>query len=87
MIKSVKVFPFCFRKIITFFFLLHKIQTPGINMPSDLTPWTLTLIPTQNAFCDQTKISNVFRHCAILRARLQRRTPAASCLVFAGRLV
>ena len=30
MIKSVKVFPFW--KIITFFFLLHKIQTPGINM-------------------------------------------------------
>ena len=34
MIKSVKVFPFSFWKIITkiFFFLLHKIQTPGINM-------------------------------------------------------
>ena len=30
-IKSVKVFPFSFWKII-FFFLLHKIQTPGINM-------------------------------------------------------
>ena len=33
MIKSVKVFPFSFWKIITkYFFLLHKIQTPGINM-------------------------------------------------------
>ena len=31
-IKSVKVFPFSFWKIITFFFLLHEIQTPGINM-------------------------------------------------------
>jgi hypothetical protein len=31
MIKSVKVFPFSFWKIITFF-LLYKIQTPGINM-------------------------------------------------------
>ena len=33
MIKSVKIFPFSFWKIITtIFFLLHKIQTPGINM-------------------------------------------------------
>ena len=32
MIKSVKVFPFSFWKIITIFFLLHKIQMPGINM-------------------------------------------------------
>ena len=32
-------------------FLLHKIQTPGISKhekwpPSDLTPWTLTLVGT-----------------------------------------
>ena len=26
------------------FLLLHKIQTPGINTPSDLTAWTLTLM-------------------------------------------
>ena len=32
MIKSVQVFPFSFWKIITMFFLLHKIQNPGINM-------------------------------------------------------
>ena len=32
MIKTVKVFPFSFWKIITTFFLLHKIQTPSINM-------------------------------------------------------
>ena len=32
MIKSVKVFPFSFWKIITKKNLLHKIQTPGINM-------------------------------------------------------
>ena len=47
MIKSVKVFPYSFWKIITIFFLLHKIQTPGINMQNGrqviLTPWTLTL--------------------------------------------
>ena len=47
MIKSVKVFTFSFLKITTIFFLLHKIQTPGINMQNGrqviLTPWTLTL--------------------------------------------
>ena len=32
-IKSVKVFPFSFWKIIIFFFH-HKDQTPGINMPN-----------------------------------------------------
>ena len=32
MIKSAEVFPFSFWKIITTLFLLHKIQTPGINM-------------------------------------------------------
>jgi hypothetical protein len=35
MIKSVKLFPFSFWKIITIFFLLHKIQIPGINMQND----------------------------------------------------
>ena len=44
MIKSVNIFSFW--KLIIFF-LLHKNQTPSINMqkwpPSDLTPWTLTL--------------------------------------------
>ena len=50
LIKSVQVFPFSFLKNNkNFFLLLHKIQTPGINMqngqwlPSNLTPWTLTL--------------------------------------------
>ena len=32
MIKSVKVFPFSFWKILNFFFLLYKNQTPGIDM-------------------------------------------------------
>ena len=48
--KSVIVFPFSFLKIITIFFLLHKIQTPRHKhakwLPSNFTPWTLTLTLT-----------------------------------------
>ena len=47
LIKSVKVFPFSFLKILICF-LLHKNQTfPHKHAkwpPSDLAPWTLTLI-------------------------------------------
>ena len=46
MIKSVKVFTFSFSKIITFFFYFIKFKPQHKHekwLPSDSTPWTLTL--------------------------------------------
>ena len=53
MINSVKVFPFSLWKILIYtFFLLYKRSNPRHKHakwpPSDLTPWTLTLIGFQH---------------------------------------
>ena len=53
MIKSVKVFPFSFWKIITIFFYFIKFKPRHKHAkwpPSDLTPWTLTLNATVYVF-------------------------------------